>query len=350
VSFGNTEQTCVNTCPEGFIGSPISVTVAADTIFASRLIEANAAAMAEACSQAQALRDLTPCTGGTEGEVVISAKTRSGTPALVGCPEFTDVSTPPRYYRLQATAGSLETIYYPAGGIQVIPICDIPPFETDNCTYTGYVQYDQATGVKTTGGFTTCDGVDYPGLTECYGGFQPACDVSVVTTATVSTRTGTNTCCAGPQDAFGFLLYSLKTTGVNTMTNSEEDTESDAIDRFRTANPYGGWAVCETVPITPSPTPLSCAPTSYELRETGREFAYEESMAKVDASLLTPGSDYTISCEITRTDLATMVEVVSGVIDVTGTASGGGLLSGEFDMPVDVGYAYRISNVTLIAL
>lgn len=62
VVFHNAEQTCVNTCPEGTTGEPISVTVPANE-YSSEVSQeaANAAAMAAACAQAAAERELNPC-------------------------------------------------------------------------------------------------------------------------------------------------------------------------------------------------------------------------------------------------------------------------------------------------
>lgn len=60
-TFGNTEQTCVNTCPDGLVGEPVQATVPADTFFRGSQEEANAAAMAEACELAAALRLASPC-------------------------------------------------------------------------------------------------------------------------------------------------------------------------------------------------------------------------------------------------------------------------------------------------
>lgn len=64
VVFHNAAQTCINTCPEGTTGEPISVTVPANQPeYDSEVSQeaANAAAMAAACAQAAALREENPC-------------------------------------------------------------------------------------------------------------------------------------------------------------------------------------------------------------------------------------------------------------------------------------------------
>lgn len=63
----NTEQTCTNTCPDGTIGDPISVTVEAGSFVGTgetaeeALAAANAAALASACAQAAELRTHSLC-------------------------------------------------------------------------------------------------------------------------------------------------------------------------------------------------------------------------------------------------------------------------------------------------
>lgn len=61
-TYYNTEQTCINECPDGTTGEPIFVTVAADT-YSSMVsqAEADAIAMDAACAEAAALREETPC-------------------------------------------------------------------------------------------------------------------------------------------------------------------------------------------------------------------------------------------------------------------------------------------------
>ncbi len=58
----NEEQQCTNTCPEGTIGDPITVTVASGTYSSQISLEAaNASALAAACAEATALRLENPC-------------------------------------------------------------------------------------------------------------------------------------------------------------------------------------------------------------------------------------------------------------------------------------------------
>lgn len=63
LSYGNTEQTCVNECPIGTVGADISVTVPAGAYSSGVSQEAaNAAAMEAACAEAALLRESSPCT------------------------------------------------------------------------------------------------------------------------------------------------------------------------------------------------------------------------------------------------------------------------------------------------
>ena len=64
VVYHNAEQTCVNTCPEGTTGEPISVTIPANYAPCDSEVSqeaANACALAAACAEAAALRELNPC-------------------------------------------------------------------------------------------------------------------------------------------------------------------------------------------------------------------------------------------------------------------------------------------------
>lgn len=60
--FSNTEQECTNTCPDGTTGDPITIVIAAGTYTSGvSQAEANAAALAAACAQADQLRMSDPC-------------------------------------------------------------------------------------------------------------------------------------------------------------------------------------------------------------------------------------------------------------------------------------------------
>jgi molybdopterin-binding protein len=60
--YENTAQTCEDICPEGTVGDPLSVTVAAGAHTSTVSQEvANALALAAACAQVAALRAATPC-------------------------------------------------------------------------------------------------------------------------------------------------------------------------------------------------------------------------------------------------------------------------------------------------
>jgi alpha-tubulin suppressor-like RCC1 family protein len=67
--YPNEEQECTEECPEGLIGDPITVTVPAGTYFAETLAEANALALAAACAEAATLREATPCEEPEDEEV-----------------------------------------------------------------------------------------------------------------------------------------------------------------------------------------------------------------------------------------------------------------------------------------
>ena len=72
VVYHNAEQTCVNTCPEGTTGEPISVTIPANQPEYDSSVsqeEANAAAMAAACAEAAAQRVLNPCVSFDPGSI-----------------------------------------------------------------------------------------------------------------------------------------------------------------------------------------------------------------------------------------------------------------------------------------
>lgn len=60
--FPNAAQTATDTCPEGSSGDPISVTIAANTVFSGvSVADANALALAQAEAEVADLREATPC-------------------------------------------------------------------------------------------------------------------------------------------------------------------------------------------------------------------------------------------------------------------------------------------------
>lgn len=354
VSFGNDEQTCTNTCPDGQVGEPISYTVPENTFFRTTKLAANQAAMQSACEHADALRDATPCVTGFAGVVTIFAKTRAGNPALIGCEEFIP-SSPPNYYRIALESGSLWADFSQA----FVADCSGFGESTTTIAYGSFLQYDGTSGVATQGGVTTIQVGGNPpepvvGYTVTCQPFGPdvkchnpddAPDViSSINSAVQCQRANQPSVCCQQLTPLGGVQYSYRNFGTQFKTLLDQDLEEDAIQRFRNANAYGDWVECIELPFTPSPTPISCCPTSYQQRTDGREFAYQESLGRVEISDLTPGVEYQFLLEITRTDLATAETVVSGTIAIVDVANFAGQITGEFTMPVNVGFAYKITN------
>jgi hypothetical protein len=354
--YPNGEQSCSEPCPTGLTGATITVTIPAgtDEFNSSTLAEANAAALAEACAQAAALRALTPCQE-VEASIILSSKTVTGEASLIGCAEFA-ASTPPRYYRRAEESGSLWADFSQS----FVEDCSGTPQSTTTVIYGSFVQYDPDTGVPSQGGLTTLNtgGGANPvvGYTVTCGPFEdcPICHdpvgdgvncIASIASPTVAHRTNQPGTCCQELTVLSSVLYSYNNFGEQTKTLSDEDTEADAITRLLAANPFGGWVECASF-TSPNETPISCSPTTYTER-VARTFNYTKSQNKVEISGLTPGVEYLVSAEITRTDLATMVSEVSAYYQFQDVATGGGTLSDEFDTPIAVGYSHEITNVTI---
>jgi hypothetical protein len=354
-TFYNTEQTACNTCPDGYDGEVICRTVEAGR-YDSPASQAHADALALAAAQAEAdaARADSPCL--LIVGITISARTRSGTASLVGCPEFGTPSSPDRYYREAHWEGYSDSRWSGSFGSNcnsVVPL--------DHAVYDGHRHYDPVTGVVTLSGQNTFNGVPVSTGTDCGHPPDEGCGGQVpigfgtITRGEILSPThyraidDPSYCCTRTAP-LGSILYSIEYEGLRDKTLDDEDLESDAIERFRNANPYGAWEEVATLTAVPSPTPLSCCPTSYRQRTSGRDIAYEESDAKVDVSGLAPDAQYRISVEITRTDLVTSESIISGYQEIEETANGLGQISEEFTMPVTVGYGYEITNVDVEAL
>lgn len=352
--YENEEQECCDECPEGTTGEPICVTIdAADERFTDTSVElANAAALAQACADAALLREGTPCTEQAEdAEVQLMVASRSGTATLVGCDEFI-VSSPPRFYRKAVFSGTSSSFW--SGSFvdncdNVIPL-DVAIY--DDITR----QYDSLTGAVTFSGQTIFNGTPTPATSlSCEAGPDQNCsgdvpfgegDITtwVIDSATSATRTDNPEFCCVRRTELGSVLYSIEYSGSATKILSEEDTEDDAITRFRNANSYPAPSLCASFTV-PNLTPLNCGPSSRELRVSGRTFDFQESENTLTISNLVPSQDYDVRVEITRTDLDTMVSELAAYYEFTDTADGSGEINDTFDTPNVAGYSHKITNI-----
>lgn len=349
--YPNSEQSCSEVCPEGFEGETITVTIeAGDPRFNSATLEeANALALAAACEEAAELRGLTPCTvpDGVQADVVLYQRTRSGQATLIGCLEYIE-STPPRYYRRAEWAGTLVNNCTGAFDGNCSAIVNVT-----SCTNTGFRQLDAVTGALTLGGANICNGNTIGTGTDCSVPSSQGCETLdggelatevTITSPTTLTRTEMEVCCI-TRTILGSIQFSCRATGTQTKTLSDEDTEDDAIVRFRNANPWGSFAVCESG-VSPL-LDINCGPSSYTQRTSGNSFTFQESENRVEITGLTPLANYVVSVYFHRTDLSTMIETFDSIYEIAEAADGSGEISDEFPTPQTVGYSYRISNLSI---
>lgn len=208
-----------------------------------------------------------------------------GQATLCGIPEFTDVSSPPRIYRKFEWAGSM------------LRCC----LNTDKYTYTGSCELDALTCEPTNslsiqyesglgGEEPPCDcgtltesedtPVDCPsGVTVPDQSTNPADSVTTITKTTFE-QVGLETC--APSEC---ALY-----GTTTAALTVEDTEADAIARFRLNEEWSSFLPFSRVQCT----------AYYEDRTSGTSFDYREVKWRVIRNGLLPSTSYDVSVDIMR--------------------------------------------------
>lgn len=319
--FQNSEVECCNNCPEGS-GDPICVTTPAGTFTSSvSLAEANAAALAAACAQAAALREATPCLD--PGSMVVTMDSQLREATLCGFSEFTDVSTPPKKYRRKSFTGT-------AANTQTVDCNGGAPIHSHQ-THSGSCVYDAETCVVTSdaiyenylGGTPETAVFVGSGPIPCGSYYSPLVCFVIETFRISGTFTGTAVCCPFFTDNLGNVSYHYA-TGQQTITLSEEDLEEDAIAR--------------ATPVSGSPDNLA----AYEPR-TAFTFDYQTVAIDFDFTDLSTGQDYRVTLPLTTENYGGGSPVVtSNIYDFTApgpTHSFSDLIVAERGKQVTVGEA-----------
>lgn len=286
-----------------------------------------------------------------KAQVILSCKPRGGTALMIGCVGFTGYSTsnPPKTYRRFEQSGSAHNDYH-----QFDPTCTAPVFAVDNITYGGVLQHDKDTGVATASGQSVANGVVFPYTSTVCPSIIPSddCrDVWPVKTETLALRGATNVCC--PElTILGSVIYGAKHTSDSLRWEfSDEDMESDAIDRLMSATPPPtDFAVCANILVTPNLAPLACCASWYYAR-TGLSFPYQETEVRTAVSSLVPGATYLIRLFIRRHDLVAGTSALNTVRELIAVASPGGLAGEDWSMPIERGVKFTIETayVSLLA-
>lgn len=190
---------------------------------------------------------------------VLKCRSRGGLLSLIGFPEYSLFSSPPKKYRRKQNSGSASVDVYSSGD------CSGTSSRSINCNYGGFCQYDRITGAFTTGGSTVCDGAT--ASTGC-GDVTADCTRTVTTTRLAQAASPTSNCCLSGGEFLKPASDSLR------VVLSDEDFESDAILRLQLATAWGPWS---TVPVA------TCC-SYWERRIAGYSWAYTESQFRIEVT------------------------------------------------------------------
>lgn len=257
-----------------------------------------------------------PCITG-----VMSCETRGGLAELCGHSEYTAASSPPKKYRTLTLTGSLSWCYYFAVG----GTCGPTSAGGFTITYDGTCVYNSSTCAFTDGSIhhilglnASCspDGTDTLttgcGITGVPG--SPGPELDEVLTPTEWTLTGNGHC-------DNTLIRKASGSASARLTN--EDTESNAIDRLLAVSPWAGSAGCGA---------------SWEERTSGFSFHYLEGKWTVTASGLTPGKRYSTNIEFWRRTYGSGSYALYITDSVAETADGAGNIAFTGDVPNERGF------------
>jgi hypothetical protein len=281
----------------------------------------------------------TPGDANTPGaSVAYEARLRSGTASLVGYAEFASPSTPAKKYRTITASGTQSQNRYLAGSS-----CGIPEgIPVSSGFLSGNINYDVATGAPS-GTMTYTGTVGVIGTTDVSSMTTlPAPSVGEYTvnnTPTTSTAT-INSGCFATSIEFQYTELSFKTE----LTN--EDTDVNAITRWRAATSFGSWGSA-TFPA---------ASAAYNARTTGFTFTYEEAEFRATYTGLPAAWLFKAKVRVVRVNQATSaVSTVSTLVfNVTTDGSGGAtftvsvipLGNSSGAVVYDPGYTYRVQSIT----
>jgi hypothetical protein len=275
---------------------------------------------------------------GTLDAATLQCRTRGGTATLCGFDEYTDISTPPKKYRIKTMGGDLMSLR-----CQYSDASCSTPSQSDGTKREGTCEYNVSNCALVSSMTTTVyQNAGCPAATiiatdnTCVGSFGSVAGMTLTTARIQQTRTGDDVC---------NLVSGIyeKRTGTQIQTLSEEDTEQDALDRLL-AGAGGTWDSWRSPGGTGcTGTPPPCCLARWEERTSGFSFVYQEAQYRVTASGLNPSTSYSARVEIYRRTFGSGTYTLFQTLIVSGTTDGSGAFSEDGDVPNEKGfesYAY----------
>lgn len=233
----------------------------------------------------------------------------SGSMSMIGFPEYTSASSPPKKYLERTLSGDNIYCMMNGGGA-----CSNPPIGTTKWTYSGVVSYDAndgsysntgnyeplqnwSSGSCTVGAGAVGAPVDINAIPDGWDVFDSGTNIITVTRLT-RTVTGLGTC-ATVGGGFGFKSTAGH-AGVETIAN--EDDEGDAIIRGITWTGYN-------LPKHDLDGTTDTTPATYQARElniaTPFDFLYGEVKMSWMHTALLPNTNYIITFDVETADPST---------------------------------------------
>lgn len=266
----------------------------------------------------------------------LTCRTRGGSATLVGIDELNTPSTPPRKYLLKTFSGEMNLCKYNNAGCSGVN-------GSEAVIWNMSCRYDPATGLRTRTGQATvkADGGLCPAVTELTPNTN--CDFvrnlsnsnahyDLVLTPTSSLLTAAIGC-TGP--VIGLYANS---SGIESIQLTEEDTEADAIARFRAANAFGAWQSGGN----------ANSHSSYEARTSGFSFAIRETEYRIARTRLTPSTEYAVTLDVYRKLTAAASYELYQTLFLSGETDANGNLTITGTVPNDPGYDTYVANPELV--
>lgn len=253
--------------------------------------------------------------------LLVAAKSIETTAQLRGFPEYTDISSPPRYYLSCNYSGQIWE-NYTVNGVVTDPHCGV-------LTLSGSAVINPTDGSLSSLGAWTLSGreiassngtLNGPSLagSVAYNGYLGA-QVSTATTVTAP-ASGAIVAYNGFSDSWWWLKFD---SGAVSATLSAEDTDAAALAR---ATPSGlwdsqGWASVSVASNLPA------ARAYWQRRLAGTTFSILEGRLRVQAKGFFASWEYTITCRVYRraqgtTDAYTQIDSIERTLTTDGDGNG----------------------------
>lgn len=273
------------------------------------------------------------CSGGA---CFIQCSTRGGTAQLCGEDAFQDPVVPPKRWRTLTFGGSYLDCEYSSGD------CSGTPFFTESGVYSGTKSYSQTTCaiIDTTlsafgrNSHVSCGAQT---LTEFHPGefLAPFSDPAVCDHTQTSIHDDYNFdkgCVAGNISGF-----TRSWTGEVTRDLSDEDTESDAINRIPGINTWSDYTTCLDV---------FCCRTTRQIRGAGQfDFEYVEARFQVKGTNFQPAVSVQVRVDVLRKPYGTGSYFLYQTVEQDATPDAMGNFTADFGVIAnDVGYETTVNN------